>query len=368
MKIISVLLLAALFGVECPAQDWQSLWKSYTAGFMDSQVRVIDHDSGDRTTSEGQAYGMFFALVANDRSRFDGLLSWTEQNLAEHDLANHLPAWLWGKGANNQWGVLDSNSAADADIWMAYTLLEAGRAWHVRQYTQLGQAMAQQIAREEVAQVPGLGLTVLPGSNGFHTEDSYRLNASYMPLQLILGLASLAPEGAWQQIAATIPDLVRDSSPHGFASDWIVFKSGAGYQPSATGSYDAIRVYLWAGMLDAATPQRAAILKSLSGMQDYLRSNAVPPAKARPDGSIEDPRGPVGFSAALLPYAAALGEDRIHDQLMSQVRSDLNLQTGLLGNPAKYYDQNLALFALGWTERRFWFDSQGALKLNWKQN
>jgi endoglucanase len=161
---------------------------------------------------------------------------------------------------------------------------------------------------------------------------------------------------------------VSDSAPHGFASDWIVFKSGAESQPSATGSYDAIRVYLWAGMLDAATPQRAAILKSLSGMQDYLRTNSVPPAKARPDGSIEDPKGPVGFSAALLPYVAALGEDRIHDQLMSQVHSGLNPQSGLLGDPAKYYDQNLALFALGWTERQFWFDSQGGLKLSWKHS
>lgn len=368
LKIFAILLLAAFVGVDCPAQDWQSLWKSYTAGFMDNQVRVIDHDAGDRTTSEGQAYGMFFALVANDRSRFDGLLRWTEQNLAQNDLANHLPAWLWGKGANNQWGVLDNNSASDADIWMAYTLMEAGSAWHVRQYTKLGQAMTHRIASEEVAQVPGLGLTVLPGPTGFHQDDSYRLNASYLPLQLILRLASLAPGGPWQQIAATIPNLVRDSAPHGFASDWIVFKSGAGPQPSATGSYDAIRVYLWAGMLDASTPQRSAILKSLSGMQDYLRANAIPPAKTRPDGGIEDPKGPVGFSAALLPYAAALGENQVQDQLMGQVRSGFNPQTGLLGNPAKYYDQNLALFALGWTERRFWFDSQGALKLSWKRD
>src|SRR5438105_1905284 len=90
------------------------------AGFMDNQVRVIDHDSGDRTTSEGQAYATFFALVANDRSRFDGLLHWTEINLASGDLTSHLPAWSWGKNPNNKWGVLDSNSASDADLWMAY--------------------------------------------------------------------------------------------------------------------------------------------------------------------------------------------------------------------------------------------------------
>src|ERR1700745_2052139 len=115
LKFTLSLCLMLVIYPSCGAQDWPSLWKSYVAGFIDNQVRVIDHDTGDRTTSEGQAYGMFFALVANDHSRFDGLLHWTEQNLAEGDLTAHLPAWLWGRDANNRWGVLDRNSAADAD-------------------------------------------------------------------------------------------------------------------------------------------------------------------------------------------------------------------------------------------------------------
>src|SRR5579863_2871449 len=95
IKLLAGLSLLAVSVMPGCAQDWQNLWKSYTAAFMDDQIRVIDHDQGDRTTSEGQAYGMFFALVANDRSRFDGLLRWTEKNLAEDDLSSHLPAWLW---------------------------------------------------------------------------------------------------------------------------------------------------------------------------------------------------------------------------------------------------------------------------------
>jgi endoglucanase len=335
---------------------------------MDNQVRVIDHDAGERTTSEGQAYGMFFALVANDRSRFDGLLRWTEQNLANNDLSAHLPAWLWGRGKDGKWGVLDGNSAADADLWMAYTLLEAGNAWNEPRYTKLGAALARRIAAEEVVQVPGLGTTLAPGRTGFQHEGSYRLNASYVPLQLVLRLGHLEPDGPWRQVAVTVPALVSDSAPHGFASDWIEFKSDAGSQPAPTvGSYDAIRVYLWAGMLDGATPNRDGMLNALSGMAGYLRTNDVPPAKVRPDGSIEDPKGPVGFSAALLTYAAARGENQIRDQQMSRVSSELKPQTGLFGAPARYYDQNLALFGLGWMERQFWFDSSGALKMKWKQ-
>src|SRR5262245_4404482 len=131
--------------MSCGSNQWPHLWRSYAAAFLDEQVRVIDRDDRDRTTSEGQAYAMFFALVANEQPRFDGLLRWTERNLASGDLTMYLPAWLWGQRADGTWGVLDDNSAADADLWMAYTLIEAGRLWSEPRYSQLGMSLAKRI-------------------------------------------------------------------------------------------------------------------------------------------------------------------------------------------------------------------------------
>src|SRR5207249_8840123 len=133
-----------------------------------------------------QAYAMFFALAANDRPRFDALLGWTERNLAAGDLRARLPAWLWGVSPAKQWTVLDDNSASDADVWMAYSLLEAGLAWKESRYTALGTALAQRIAREETANVPGFGAILIAGARGFRNGDAYRLNSSYLPLQLFL--------------------------------------------------------------------------------------------------------------------------------------------------------------------------------------
>jgi endoglucanase len=365
MKPLLWLLLAIAMCAGSAGQDWP-LWKSYASTFMDNQIRVIDRDAGDRTTSEAQAYGMFFALVANDRARFDGLLRWTETNLASGDLTAHLPAWLWGKGPKKNWGVLDSNPAADADLWLAYSLIEAGKAWNEPRYSSLGSTVARRIADQEVAEIPSLGTMLLPAPQGFHRAESYRLNASYVPLQVLLRLAQEFPDGPWQRIAAGVPALVSSSAPHGFATDWIEYKLGGNTSPSPLGSYDAIRVYLWAGMLHPATPGRDLLLKALSGMTRYLHANPVPPEKIRPDGSVQSPKGPVGFSAAVLPFVAAVDEKDIENQQMSRVSSEFSSNTGLYGNPAKYYDQNLALFALGWKERQFWFDSHGNLKTNWK--
>jgi endoglucanase len=357
-SIVAIMTVAA-----CGAQDWP-LWKSYAAALMDNQVRVIDHNAGDRTTSEGQAYAMFFALVADDRPRFDGLLHWTESNLAGGDLSTHLPAWLWGQKQDRNWGVKDANSAADADLWMAYTLVEAGKVWAEPRYTSLGKALAKRIAAEEVAQIPGLGPMLLPGSKGFQHGNSYRLNASYLPIQLLAELAHELPDGPWQQMAAKVSAVVEGSAPHGFVTDWVDLREGKDFVPSAIGSYDAVRVYLWAGMLDPEAPYRSEILKSLIGMERYLRTHPVPPEKVRQDGTIESSKGPVGFSAAVIPFLSALGEKDAEHAQDARVRAELDAKTGLYGAPAKYYDQNLILFALGFTERRFWFNSEGALQLN----
>ncbi|HDR9776712.1 TPA: cellulase, partial [Burkholderia cepacia ATCC 25416] len=66
-------------------------WDAFKRDFISADGRVIDVGSADsRTVSEGQAYGLFFALVANDRRMFDTILAWTENNLAQGDLSAHL--------------------------------------------------------------------------------------------------------------------------------------------------------------------------------------------------------------------------------------------------------------------------------------
>jgi endoglucanase len=53
--------------------------------------------------------------------------------------------------------------------------------------------------------------------------------------------------------------------------------------------------------------------------------------------------------------------------LQQNVVAEISKTTGLLGNPPRYYDQNLALFALGWQEHRFWFAPDGTLRVQWKK-
>ncbi|MGE8248482.1 MAG: glycosyl hydrolase family 8, partial [Stenotrophomonas bentonitica] len=67
-------------------------WQVMRASSVTPDGRMVDHNNADqRSTSEGQSYALFFALVDNDQPLFDRLLRWTEDNLAGGSMAQRLP-------------------------------------------------------------------------------------------------------------------------------------------------------------------------------------------------------------------------------------------------------------------------------------
>ena len=176
-----ILLVLALWSAPLAAEtpvNWP-LWDSFRRQTIQSDGRVIERRAADRTTSEAQAYALFFALVANDRRQFEVLLSWTVNNLARGNLRSQQPAWLWGFDSASQWRVLDANPAADADFWLAYTLIEAGRLWRVPDYTAVGLSLLRQIQSSQQVALTGFGPSILPGRHGFVLSPSrWRLNPS----------------------------------------------------------------------------------------------------------------------------------------------------------------------------------------------
>lgn len=363
----------------CRGSQWP-LWKAYQSRFIDAQGRVFDPVGDQRTTSEGEAYALFFSLAAGDRASFDRILGWTQANLAEGDLGTHLPAWLWGKAADGSWKRLDAGSAADADVWLAYTLAEAGRLWKAPAYTALAQRLVAQIAQKEVVDLPGFGPMLLPGPVGFAHGKSWTLNPSYLPVSVFERLAGVDPAGPWRAIAERIPLLVRQSARHGFAMDWVEYRPGDGFAPAtmqgpaavnqqggaSLGSYDAIRVYLWAGMMPAGAA-RQALLDAVPGMGVYLATHDMPPEKITPDGMPGAQAGPVGFSAALVPYLRAFpGLSKASAKQWIRLKSEQD-SSGLYGKNPAYYDQNLVLFATGFMENRFSWGPGGELRVEWKR-
>ncbi|RQR77307.1 cellulase [Burkholderia sp. Bp9012] len=343
-------------------------WDAFKRDFVSADGRVIDVGSADsRTVSEGQAYGLFFALVANDRHTFDTILAWTENNLAQGDLSARLPAWLWGRAPDGAWRVLDANAASDADLWIAYTLVEAGRLWHERSYTARGALLAKRVLDDETASVPGLGLTLLPGPTGFRLADGrWRVNPSYSPPQVIRGLAARLPDDRrWSALAASTGRVLLDTAPKGFAPDWALYRAGAGFAPDpqthAESAYNAIRVYLWAGMLDRADPLAAPLLTRFAPFADHIAAHGAPPEKVDTTTGVAGPNdGNGGFSAAAVPFLDARGQHALADAQVARV--DALARQSAPG----YYTSVLTLFGLGWRDGRYRFGADGSLDARWE--
>ncbi|RQR71523.1 MULTISPECIES: cellulose synthase complex periplasmic endoglucanase BcsZ [unclassified Burkholderia] len=343
-------------------------WDAFKRDFVSADGRVIDVGSADsRTVSEGQAYGLFFALVANDRRTFDTILAWTENNLAQGDLSARLPAWLWGRAQDGTWRVLDANAASDADLWIAYTLVEAGRLWHERSYTARGALLAKRVLDDETASVPGLGLTLLPGPTGFKLADGqWRVNPSYSPPQVIRGLAARLPdERRWAALAASTGRVLLDTAPKGFSPDWALYRAGAGFGPDpqthAESAYNAIRVYLWAGMLDRADPLAAPLLARFAPFADHIAAHGAPPEKVDTTTGVAGPNdGNGGFSAAAVPFLDARGQHALADAQAARV--DALARQAAPG----YYTSVLTLFGLGWRDGRYRFGADGSLAARWE--
>lgn len=347
------------------------LWQRFSRDFIQADGRVIDHASARKhSTSEGQSYAMFFALVAGDREQFDRLWRWSVHNLNADDLAGQLPAWQWGQRDNGSWGVVDKNSASDANLWFVYALVEAERLWGEARYLQDAKLLLERIAAEEVAQLPGFGPMLLPARAGFTSEPGrWRLNPSYMPLPVLRRLAQVAPTGPWQAIAVNTMRMMDQSAPLGFAADWVVYQAAmpkpgqflSDKETGDLGSYDAIRTYLWAGMVPPGDALRAPMLAQLGGMARALGTQPYPPEKVQVRSASLSGAAPVGFSAAMLPYLRALGKTSLLKVQRDRVKTDL-LDVDK-NNTATYYDHVLGLFGTGWDENRYRFLPSGKLKL-----
>ena len=382
LPILCLILATTVIAIGCRRSSWL-LWNSYSTRFVDAQGRVFDPNGDQHTTSEGQAYAMFFALVANDHPRFDRLLAWTEVNLAQGDMTMHLPAWYWDKDGDAKWKVRDANSASGADVWMAYTLLEAGRLWNSPRYSDIGRGMLMQISATEVANLPGFGLMLLPGPVGFQRDNTWTLNPSYVPAFLFDRLAVLDPAGPWQKIALNVPRMLEASARHGYAMDWVTYFPGDGFYPASAqnyatrpgsysnepgGGYDAIRVYLWAGLQGNSGDTRARLVNAVPAMGGYLSNHDAPPEKVSEQGIPEAQAVPVGFSAAVLPYLRAFpGHSAIGARQVIRMSLMKDESSGMYGKNLTWYDQNLALFATGFLDGRFEFGPAGELKVEWKR-
>lgn len=249
-------------------------WRLFRQRFISADGRVIDTGNGGVSHSEGQGWGMMFAVAFDDQETFDRLLSWTSRVLARRTDTLH----AWRYLPNAPVAVPDTNNATDADLFIAAALSRAAGRWGRPDLALVAGDIARDILRLLVRPA-GQRLVLLAGAQGFETRDQLTVNLSYYAWPMLTELASLAPSPLWAQLRQDGLALLDEGrfGPFRLPPDWLLVDRGSGaLRPHphwpARFSYDAIRVPLWlawAGETPAVSQDFAAY---------WARSGGVPPA------------------------------------------------------------------------------------------
>jgi endoglucanase len=145
-----------------------------------------------------------------------------------------------------------------------------------------------------------------------------------------------------------------------------MFKANKGFEPDVTGeafgqgAYNAIRVYLWAGLMHTADANTKALLDAFAPMARYVAKQGFPPEAIDIQTGTGLKAGPSGFSAAMLPFLAAKGDK-------AALQAQQNRIAAKPLRPKAYYEQALNLFAVGRLDGVYRFAVDGTLQPQWLQ-
>ena len=306
-------------------------WRTFKSRFLSTDGRIIDNANGGVSHSEGQGWGMLFAVAAHDQASFDLILGWTARTLRRP--LDTLHAWRYVP--NGQPSIPDQNNAADGDMFIATALIRAGRLWGRPDHLQAAAAIARDILHLMVRRA-GPFTVLLPGVDGFETRDAVIVNPSYYAFPMMSELAKFVPSQQWDQLQTDGMKLI-ETGRFGrwmLPPDWLrIGKTDAAMSPASGWpprySFDAVRVPLW--WTWQKLPPGPAI-QSIKKFWSEPSSGMIPAwADLKTD--------------AVAPYPATLGMSAIM-RLMRRADGSVEEQNvSVMTNAINYYDAALILLS-----------------------
>jgi cellulose synthase (UDP-forming) len=178
--------------------ELSALWSLYRYTHVQGG-RVVAHDEGGITTSEGQAYAMLRAVWTNDRAAFDEVWRWTREHLQVRD--DRLLAWKWKDR------VLDRNGATDADQDAALALVLASRRFAEPRYLEEARRLLGDIWEREVIVAGGRPFPT--GGNWAPAERFPTIHVAYLSPYAYEVFAGVDPSRPWRDLVRSSYDVLR---------------------------------------------------------------------------------------------------------------------------------------------------------------
>jgi endoglucanase len=191
--------------------------------YVEADGRVVRHDQGGDTVSEGQAYAMLIAVATHDEVRFHSVWDWTRRNLQRSD---GLLSWHWRDGA-----VVDRQPAADADVDAARALFLAAERFDRPDLRAEASRIAGAVLDHEVVTAGARSaLAAGPWAVGERV-----VNPGYFSPCANADLARATGDRRWQRLADDSVALIESATRGGrqLPPDWSRLDGAGTLQPAA---------------------------------------------------------------------------------------------------------------------------------------
>lgn len=333
-------------------------WIQYKKDFITPDGQVIDPQSG-KTTSEGQAYALLRALIADDKASFAIILNWTTSHL-ENRRDDALFSWWWGKRDDGKIGVVDSGWATDADIDIATALVLAANRWEIEDYQNLALIITRDIWKQSVFELEGT-YYLIAGTWAQYGEE-ITVNPSYLSPAAFRIFGMIDPDHPWKDLADDSYELLNrlsGRSRSGLVPDWIEVNKETQALKATTKkglgnnfSYDAMRIY-WRVAQDAlwfGDSRAIEWLKSQNFLANEWQSHGKIIAGYSLGGSPMATYEDASFYGAWLP-AVKVADPQLFTDVEAKLQS---MHTDSYWTPKdNYYTQNWAFLGYALAQEKF---------------
>ncbi len=323
----------------------QSLWASYLQNYVSPQGYVRDPSrDGGRVTSEGQSYALLQAAWLRDRVTFERVLLWTNQHLRRDD---GLYSWLFDPSAG---GIVDANTATDADTDIAFALIIASHAFQHPEY----QAQARELIRSiRTRATLSVGPDWFPSAGNWAGAERIA-NLSYFAPYAYEYFERLDPGAGWSRAIVVGYDLLEQATRGATSrlpADFVtVTPEGRLAALPATStlsrvfSFDAVRIF-WRVDVDCRLFARSAACGTdqvASRIEALLQRDGRLLTRYATDGTPKSSDQSASLYGALLPMMSRARPALAAEWRRSQL-SDKALDT-LRAAHNRYYDANWIWF------------------------
>lgn len=325
----------------------EALWKAYRERYILPTGAVIDPSRESRVSSEAQSYALLRAVWMRDRATFERVIAWTDAHLRRSD---GMHAWLWDPAQSR---VIDSNTATDGDIDIAYALAMASVVFDRPAYAAQARAIVRAIRTG--ASVPVAGGWVPSAGNWAAPERI--VNLSYFYPYVAPWFERLDPGVGWDRSVETGYGLVEQAlaaGPMALPADFnVLMPDGAlrplpaGHALSALFSYDAIRISWRLEMACRLSRDRRGCRVSdalVTRLAAVLRRDGRLVTQYAVDGTARNTEESTSFYAAFLPAFTRVAPATAREWRRTHLGEEA--LDALMRADARYYDANWAWFGL----------------------